>query len=70
MTLALLTDSGWWRADLTRATNLVHNRHWGYKRGCKFYTDKCLKNQGTEIVEGVRNKGIYNIDLINFCQVY
>ena len=52
MTLALLEDSGWWKPDYTRATNLVPNRHWGYKRGCDFYKKKCLSNDGKDIVKG------------------
>eukprot|EP00397_Hematodinium_sp_SG-2012_P006584 GEMP01006618.1.p1 GENE.GEMP01006618.1~~GEMP01006618.1.p1 ORF type:complete len:630 (+),score=104.03 GEMP01006618.1:321-2210(+) len=47
MTLALMEDSGWYTADYSFATSLVHGVHYGYKAGCKFFTQKCSEDHPT-----------------------
>lgn len=44
VTLALFKDSGWYRADMSFADNLVPGVHWGYQRGCTFALRKCILN--------------------------
>lgn len=44
VTLALFQDSGWYKADLSKADTLTKNVHWGYKQGCDFATKRCVSD--------------------------
>jgi leishmanolysin-like peptidase len=45
MTLALMEDSGWYKADYTKADGLKLG-DWGFHQGCDFATAKCLTTSG------------------------
>jgi len=49
ITLALLQDSGWYRANMSRADYLVKGVHWGYGQGCAFATKKCISDDGKPV---------------------
>ena len=49
MTLALFEDSGWWKPDYAQATTMSTRKNTGYKRGCNFVNNKCLRSQPTMV---------------------
>lgn len=44
VTLALFTDTGWYRANLSVADKLTKGVHWGYQQGCAFAEQRCVSN--------------------------
>ncbi|CAD7924451.1 unnamed protein product [Amoebophrya sp. A25] len=47
ISLAFAEDTGWFRADYSRATKLIENLHWGYLKGCPFVQDTCVKHSAS-----------------------
>mmetsp|Transcript_26238 Transcript_26238/g.66086 ORF Transcript_26238/g.66086 Transcript_26238/m.66086 type:complete len:1541 (+) Transcript_26238:674-5296(+) len=50
MSLAFAEDTGWFKADYSRATISIENFHWGYQKGCPFVTDACISPASQQAV--------------------
>lgn len=68
-TLGLLHDTGWWQADFTRKTKMIENVHWGYKRGCGWYANSCLRE--ATLSETPSNPGslVIKTNDVDFCDL-
>ena len=50
--LAIMQDSGWYRANWTAQDVFVPHADWAFKQGCKFATDTCISPQQTVPPQG------------------
>lgn len=54
LTLSLLEDSGWYKADYSQADTL----NWGKNKGCEFYNSQCkAKKKFLEYCYNTKNSG-------------
>lgn len=66
-TLALLQDTGWYRADYTRATHLIANVHWGYQRGCDWWKNACIRPALPTDTPSNTGSGVVKAHNTDFC---